>query len=873
MKNKKFKLFITIFFYLVSFDLQASEVFNFDVTEVEILENGNKFKGKKRGTVTSDNGVIIDADQFEYNKKSNVLNAHGNVKINDTINDYIIYTEKIIYDKNNEIIFTKNKSRGISYNDNTEITANNFEYNKLKNILIADKNVRVENKIRDYIINSEFATYLMNEEKIYTKGNTSSLIQSKYNIVSKDMSFFKIPMKLTSDENTTIKDKFNLYNLKKFVYFINSEELRGENIIVKSNFKSPKSDEFYFSSANINLNTQDFIAKDTKINIHKNIFDNKENDPRLYGVSSAKRGNITTVNNGIFTPCKKNETCPPWSIKAKKIQHNRNTKQLIYDNAILKLYDIPVLYTPKFYHPDPTVRRLSGFLRPQINTSDELGDSIHVPYFHVISSTKDITFRPTIFDSDIKMLQNEYRQENENSSFIADFGLTTGYKPTYAENKKSMSHFFSRFFSDLKLKKFNTSDLFVSIEKVSNDTYLKVFDTNLLENNLKPANSKNLTSEVKLTLDNDDFGFKTGMKTYEKLGADNSDRYQYILPYYDFTKYFESEFYKGELSFDSSGNNNLYDTNVLESDIHNNLSYASNKMISRLGIVNSFNIYFKNTNIIGKNSSSYKSSPDIELWNINEFTAELPLRKISKNFNNFLTPKISLRLNPTDMKDHSSSSRGVGLSNIFSINRLGINDSFEEGKSLTTGLTYKKERLDDINKHFEFQIATVFRDKEENFIPKSTSLNKKNSALFGAFQSKLSDNVVLDYDFRIDNNYDKFEYNGLSANFIFKNLDTTFLFVEENGDVGDANFLSNSTKYEFNDNNIISFNTRRNRKLNFTEYYDLLYEYKNDCLIASVKYKKKFYSDRDLKPSENLLFSITFYPFTSYEHNETNLFN
>ena len=91
--------------------------------------------------------------------------------------------------------------------------------------------------------------------------------------------------------------------------------------------------------------------------------------------------------------------------------------------------------------------------------------------------------------------------------------------------------------------------------------------------------------------------------------------------------------------------------------------------------------------------------------------------------------------------------------------------------------------------------------------------------------------------------------------------------------MGDANFLSNSTKYEFNDNNIISFNTRRNRKLNFTEYYDLLYEYKNDCLIASVKYKKKFYSDRDLKPSENLLFSITFYPFTSYEHNETNLFN
>ena len=72
--------------------------------------------------------------------------------------------------------------------------------------------------------------------------------------------------------------------------------------------------------------------------------------------------------------------------------------------------------------------------------------------------------------------------------------------------------------------------------------------------------------------------------------------------------------------------------------------------------------------------------------------------------------------------------------------------------------------------------------------------------------------------------------------------------------------------------NLITFKTRRNRKINFTEYYDLIYEYKNDCLIASVKYKKQYYSDRDLKPNENLLFSITFFPFTSYEHNETNLF-
>ncbi len=873
MKNNIFKLIVFIIFYIFALNAQASEVFNFDVTEVEILENGNKYKGKKRGTVTSDNGIIIDADQFEYDKQLNILNANGNVKVNDIVNKYVIYTEKIIYDKNREIIYTINNSKGINYNDDTVITANDFEYNKLKNTLIANKNVEVNNKVKNYKINSNFATYLLNEEKIFTRGKTTALIHSKYNIVSKNIVFFKIPMKLISDENTTITDKNNLYNLKKFIYLINSEKLKGENIIVKSNFKSPKSDKFYFSSANIDLNTNNFIAKDTKINIHKSIFDDPENDPRLYGVSSKKDGNITTVNKGIFTPCKENQNCPPWSIKASKIQHNKNTKQLIYDNAILKFYDFPIFYTPKFYHPDPTVRRLSGFLRPQINSSDNLGDSIHLPYFQIISSTKDITFRPTFFDSDIKMFQNEYRQQNDNSTLIADFGLTIGYKPTYANNKKSMSHIFARFFSDLKLKSFDVSDLYLSIEKVSNDTYLKVFDTNLIENNLKPGNSSNLLSEVKLTLSNEDYNFNTGIKAYEKLGTEkNSDRYQFILPYYDYSKIFKLEFYNGELNFSSSGANDLNETNVLTSTIYNDFRYQSNKIISDNGIVNNFNVYFKNTNAISKNSNSFKSSPDIELWNINEYSVELPLKKLSENYNNFITPKISFRFNPTDMKNHSSSSRGVGISNIFSINRLGITDSFEEGRSLTAGVTYKKEKLDDINKYFQFGLASVFRDKEINFIPKSSSLGKKNSALFGSIESKLSENIKIDYGFRIDNNYDRFENNSLTANLIFKNFDTTLSWVEENGDVGDANFLSNTTTYKFNDQNFITFDTRRNRKINFTEYYDLFYEYKNDCLIASLKYKKKFYTDRDLKPNESLLFSITFYPFTSYEHNETDLF-
>ena len=50
-----------------------------------------------------------------------------------------------------------------------------------------------------------------------------------------------------------------------------------------------------------------------------------------------------------------------------------------------------------------------------------------------------------------------------------------------------------------------------------------------------------------------------------------------------------------------------------------------------------------------------------------------------------------------------------------------------------------------------------------------------------------------------------------------------------------------------------------------TEYYDLIYEYKNDCLIAGVKYNKTYYQDRDLEATEDFMFTIKLIPFTSLE--------
>ncbi len=859
----KFKIILFVILTFHSNILFGQEQFNFDVTEIEIKENGNKFIGLKRGTITTDNGIIIDADNFIYDKISNILNAQGNVKIIDENNNTVIFSNKITYLKNDEIIFTKGDSKAI--NDNTVILAQEFKYLKKTNVLIAKNKVKIDDLEEDIVIFAQEITYDQDKNIIFTEGFTEAKIQDKYNFYSNNVFYNKQNAELTSKKKTQVlDDKLNLYELDEFKYSKEKFLLKGKNVKIKTNLNSNNnSDEYFFDSGFFNLNNKNFNAGKTKISMNKSIFGNIENDPRLLGVMSFKEDEITQVNKGIFTSCKKREGCPPWSVQAQKIIHDKKKKQLIYDHALIKVYDFPVFYFPKFFHPDPTVKRQSGLLKPILNESEILGSSLQIPYFKILSTDRDITFRPNIFNNNIFMLQNEYREKTKNSTLIADFAFTKGYKSSLSNKEKSISHLFAEYKSNLDLDNFISSKLNINLAKVTNDTYLKVFDGNLSEMLIRPSKGS-LTSSIDLSLEHDDFNFSTGLKSYEKLSGKNSDRYQYVLPHFNFSKNLFENQNLFNISLNSSGSNNLKNTNNLRSRIVNDLSIESNDYIFDSGLKNNFGTYLKNLNTSGKNDDLYKSSPQVELMGIFEMSSSLPLIKYGEIFNDYIEPKISFRFNPSDMKDYSNSSRKINTSNIFEINRLGLADTFEEGKSLTMGFEYKKERIDNINNYFGFKVGTVFRNDEEARIPSSSSI-KQSGDLIGSIESNLNKNLNFSYNFAIDNNYKTIEYNSFNANFNFNKFSTELKFIEENGKIGDSNSIENTISYNFDENNYLSFNTRRNRKINFTEYYDLIYEYKIDCLTAGIKYKKTYYQDRDLLPAENFIITVTLFPLTTYE--------
>ena len=162
-------------------------------------------------------------------------------------------------------------------------------------------------------------------------------------------------------------------------------------------------------------------------------------------------------------------------------------------------------------------------------------------------------------------------------------------------------------------------------------------------------------------------------------------------------------------------------------------------------------------------------------------------------------------------------------------------------------------------------MATVFRDQTKENIPTSSSLGNKRSDLVGHISLTPNNFFNSEYNFSLDKNLDELKYSELSTDFRVNNFITSFKYLEENDTIGDESYLQNTTSWDINENSSFSFSTRRNKKINLTEFYDLIYEYKNDCLTAAVKYKKEYYTDNDIKPSEQLFFSLTIIPLGEYE--------
>ncbi len=794
MKNKKFgKTLISlfIFIFLLSSNLHSQE-FEFKGEEIEIIDNGKKILGYNGIEIFLDNkNQKITADKFEYDKIKKILTVIGKIKFIDKIAEVEILSEKAIYEETKKnYIFSGNISA--TFLKKFFLRTEEIKYNSLKNLVSSKTSTEIKDNVG-------------NEFKV------------------SDFEYFKLPRQLNANQVKYLDSQKNEYLLDKIV---------------------------------LDLNTNQILGKDVAINFDNNFFGNPENDPRVRGTKMFSDTNTSSVSKGVFTTCKKNDKCPPWVISAEEIKHDKKKQQMQYKNAWLKLYDQPVAYFPKFYHPDNTTNRQSGFLIPRLSNSNSLGSSIAIPYYKVLNNYNDLTFKPRVYSNESLLLQSEYRHVTKNTQNILDASFLKKQSFNF-KNNTTKSHFFSNSILDITLPTFEESELELNLQSTSNDTYLKTYklDSPLIES------STTLNSYVKLYGYSETLDFNLSMDVYEDLTKKKeSDRYTFIYPSFEIEKELENKFdMPGNFTFSSEGYQKKYNTNEYDGVLINDLLY-SNSFFDTKGIKNDYKLLIKNINSKGQNSSNFKNEEDAQILPLASYKLTYPLKKEEQKIKRLIVPTAIFSFSPTSSKSLKKNDERIDINNVYSFNRIGVNDAIESGLAMTIGSKYEKKYLES-SKYFTFNVAQNFRLSENNDLPINGSIGEKTSDIFANIEMNINEKLNLRYDFNINENFEKMNYDAITTRFTFDKFISTFQYLDDKKSIGENSFISNKTSFIMNDNSSVSFGTRKNRKLHLTEYYDLIYEYKNDCLKAGVAYKKEFYNDVDLKPEEQIYFTLTVMPF------------
>ena len=765
--------------------------------------------------------------------------------------DQLIFESETIELKDSGNIIEASNGVEIQGINNIKIKAKNSFYNNLDSeLLLKDDVVFHENK-KNIKIFSDEVLYKRNIEKIISNGKTQIQLADKYKIIADNIEYLKKENIIQSNSKTVLLDKFNnQINVNNFKYLTDKNLFYGNNVSMLDADKN----NYSLENVMINLNNHTLLAKDVEINFVKNIFGDSSNDPRLKGTSLSINNDMAIIKNGIFTSCKKNDTCPPWSMLSSEIKHDKAKKTINYKNAWLRIYDKPIFYFPKFFHPDPSVKRQSGFLIPGIVNSSISGNSIKIPYFGAISENKDFTITPRLYFNGDLTVQNEFRQVEKNYENIIDFSLKN-------MDSGSKSHLFANSKIDLNLDNFDYSDLEINIETTSHDTYLKTENIKSQRNFDNSAMNSYLNFEVS----RENLGIAIEFKAYEDLSKiNNSDKFEYVYPSFNINKSLTTSLDSiGSLNYQVSGAQRKYETNKTEQLLINDLIFSSNSYFSKFGFINNYDLSFKNTNKDGENSSTYKDELSSSFYSLINFNSSIPLIKKTDNYEKEFIPKLSLFLSPNKSENILGLDRKIDIVNVFQKNRLGLNESLEGGQSLTLGTEYNINEINGSN-ILKINLAQIYRDTNDNNLPTKSTMNNKTSDLFGDIKLKANEYLGFEYNFSLDNDFKTLNYNMIKSTLSVNNFVTTFEFLEENNAIGSASYMLNETSLKLNNSSKILYRERQNKETDLKEFYNIMYQYENDCLVASLEYNKDYYSDRDLKPTEELFFSLTIIPLSKF---------
>ena len=739
-----------------------------------------------------------------------------------------------------------------------ELTAIKITYNDSKDLITA---------IGDAIAKDSNGRTITSPKIIYDKKNkiiktfsNSVFYDDKNNKILADNFIYDLEKKkISALKNVKYTDKENnIYLFDEFIYFEIQEKGYGKNL----------------KATNID---------GSKIKAIVSTIDNKTSNTIF-----EKGGNYTTCDfnfattNYLFNKLNTIKECPDWEIVSKKTRHNKKEKMIYHDHPILKLKGIPVFYTPYFSHPDPSVKRKSGFLTPSSLNNESYGRNAKIPYFYAIDNDEDFTFTPIIYFDENPIFLGEYRKVSQNSNLIIDASYTSGFKKNRQQQTNgSRNHFFLDYIEDFDNLFFSKNTLKFKIQRISQKNYIKSHE---IYTPFVNPDIRYLNNEFKISSFAGNQSLSIYSRIYENLrDANNSTKYQYTLPGINYSNFFN--LFNNDINFNSEFYATNYGGDSNKVQIANNItSQSDQKIIKSIGIGNYFKTAFYNIDKYNENILNEKKNFNVENYLTLASDLSLPLYKTNSDLSieQTLEPRMLFKYTPGSMQQNNSG-RGFGFGDVYSMNRINDVANPETGFSIGHGLTWELSKK---NSNFEkylyanASIGQVLRFNELQEMPSRSSLNQKSSNIVVDTSILMNKNKFIDdekngtkidllnsnytnlgYGFTIDNDGKDFLGHSISLQQNYKSNYLETSYAENRKNLGSSRVGKISYKKYISEQFSLNVGARKNFITHATETNTFGAIYENDCIKVSATLDKKFYNDEDIKPTNNFFFEIVLKPF------------
>jgi len=572
----------------------------------------------------------------------------------------------------------------------------------------------------------------------------------------------------------------------------------------------------------------------------------------------------TTMNKVVYSPCKPceddPEAAPLWQVKAEKVVHDKEKREVVYNHARLEMWGVPVAYTPYLSHPDPTVRRKTGFLSPAFGSNGNVGVFVETPFFFAIDRDKDATLRPIYTKDEGIIYSGEYRQRFDNGEFnisgsLVEADRESGESGNLNNNEDEIR---GHVFADGRLDIDETYRAGFDINRSTDRTYLRRFPFF--------GDSENvLTSRVFLE------GFRRrnylaiNAYDYQDLRLGLRPDTKRILPNANFHGNTEADRFGGRWNIDGDFRS-LYVDDAPQSQRASAKAGYRIPFVTPIGLLATVSanvrgdVYYVDYNDQRDNSTEARFVPD----------ASVDLRyPVSRGFGDFvqvIEPVAGFVLKPNGLNDDDipnddSTVIEEDYTNLTSVDRAPGLDRVESGKRAYYGLNLGM--YDPWGGNISAFIGQSYRFDDDDELEREADLNQKFSNFVGAVELAPLKYVDILYRFQLDEK--TFDPNVNEVGFrvgpdaLNVSGDYIYLKNEPTDDVTrDREEITTRLDSKIDETWRTSLYGQRdlNRERWIKTGVSVIYE--DECFVFEGKYDRDYNSTADVDANNTFFFRLTF---------------